>query len=337
VVCTRDRTEELALCLPGLQQLAVHGHEIIVVDSCPSDKSTALLVANYPSIRYLLEPRPGAGIARNRGLLAANGDIVAFTDDDAQVDPCWLTALLRNFDDPMVAVALGITMPLELETQAQLWFEETNGFGRGFLRKEFDISNLNPLAVGQVGASVNMAIRRCAIKEIGLFDEALGPGTVACCGEDHEFFYRTLTHGFRIVYDPTALVWHRHRRDWNALRRNIYGYSVGVFAWWTRCLLVEKEFTLLKVAPSWFWKHHVRNLVRTLLKRPGHLPLDLALSEFLGALTGPINYVRSRRKMKSLKHTEEINQKTTLEFNQIAIPVTNRVPTKPLVQNIEVQ
>src|SRR5262249_38876530 len=59
VVCTRDRTEDLANCLPDLQLLAAQGHDVIVVDSCPSDGSSERLVASYPAIRYLHEPRPG--------------------------------------------------------------------------------------------------------------------------------------------------------------------------------------------------------------------------------------------------------------------------------------
>ncbi|MFQ5963175.1 MAG: glycosyltransferase family 2 protein [Candidatus Scalinduaceae bacterium] len=337
VVCTRDRTEELAQCLPGLHKLAEQGHEVIVVDSCPSDDSTARLLANYQKFRYVLEPRPGLNIARNRGLQNSTSEIVAFTDDDAQVDSGWLPALLQNFDDPIVAIVTGITMPLELETEAQQWFEWTNGFGCGFIRKQFDTTNSSVFAAGGVGAGVNMAIRRSAIEHIGLFDNSLDCGTLSRTGGDQEYFYRTLSRGYRIVYEPAALVWHRHRREWSALRNCIYGYGVGLFAWWTRCLLVEKEFTLLKVAPSWFWQHHVRNLVRALLKRPGHLPLDLALSDFFGALTGPINYIRSRRKMRSLEYTEEMSQKTTLGFNKISIPATSQVRIKPLVQNIKVQ
>jgi GT2 family glycosyltransferase len=300
VVCTRDRTADLAHCLPKLQKLVAQGHEVIVIDSCPSSDATARLVATYPGMRYIHEPRPGAGIARNRGLLAATRDIVAYTDDDAQVDPGWLNALLRNFDDPIVGIVTGITMPLELETYAQLWFEETHGFARGFERKTFDISTMNPLAAGLVGASVNMAVRRSALAEIGLFDEALGPGTPACSGEDHEFFYRTLARGFRIVYDPAALVWHRHRREWDSLRRTIFGYGVGVFAWWTRALLVEHELPLLKLGPRWFWQHHIRQLAKALMRRAGHVPLDLAWAEFHGALVGSSRYFKSRRKLRAM-------------------------------------
>lgn len=300
VVCTRDRTDDLVHCLPGLQRLAQQGHEIIIIDSCPSDQRTAELVARYPLIRYIHEPRPGAGIARNRGLLAATRDIIAYTDDDAQVDPGWLDALRRNFADPLVAIATGITMPLELETEAQLWFEETHGFARGFVRRSFDLGSINPLAAGLVGASVNMAVRRTMLRDIGLFDEALGPGTPACSGEDHEFYYRTLARGYRIVYDPAALVWHRHRREWDSLRRTIFGYGVGVFAWWMRAFLIEREMLLLKLAPRWFWQHHVHQLARALLRRPNHVPLDLAWAEFHGAVVGPGRYFASRKKLRSL-------------------------------------
>jgi glycosyltransferase involved in cell wall biosynthesis len=295
VVCTRDRTPDMTLCLQTLSQFATQGYEVIVVDNCPSDDSTARLVSSYPAIRYLHEPRPGLDVARNRGLQAATGEIVACTDDDAQVDPGWLVALLRNFDDPMVAVVTGITLPLELETEAQQWFEWTNGFSRGFMRQQFDLTNFNPLAAGLVGAGVNMAIRRRALDHIGLFDEALDCGTPSCSGGDQEFFYRTLARGYRIVYEPAALVWHRHRRDWEALCRTFYSYGVGLFAWWTRTLLIEKELTLLKTAPGWFWQHHVRNLLRSLLQRPHCTPLDLALAEFRGALAGPGAYLRARR------------------------------------------
>lgn len=295
VVCTRNRTTDLAKCLASLAPLADAGHEIIVVDSCPSDESTARLVAGYANVRYIREPRPGLGIARNRGVLAAHGDFVAFTDDDAQADPSWLDSLLRNFEDPAVALVTGLTMPSELETPAQIWFEITHGFNRGFEHAEFDYFTLHPLAAGRVGAGVNMAVRRKVLEEVGLFDEALGPGTPARSGDDHEFFYRILACGRRVVYDPSALVWHRHRRDWRSLRAVLYSYGVGVFAWWTRALLVHHEVSLLKVGPAYFFRHHIRHLMRSLLRSSGSPPLGLALAELWGALMGPYAYFKSRR------------------------------------------
>jgi GT2 family glycosyltransferase len=296
-VCTRDRAADLAECIKSLLPIAAQGHEILIVDNCPGDQSTNELVSRYPQIRYILEPAPGLDVARNRALKESRGEIVAFTDDDAHVDEGWLRALLENFEDPTVAVVTGITLPAELDTEAQRWFEESNGFGRGFVREVYEADTLPPLAAGRVGAGVNMAIRRSAVEQIGLFDVALDGGTLARSGGDQEFFYRTLSRGFRIVYEPRALVWHKHRREWEALRNTLYGYGVGVFAWWTSALLNERETTLLWRAPRWFVEYHVRNLVRACIRRPGHVPLDLAWAEFRGAIVGPVNYLRARRRV----------------------------------------
>jgi glycosyltransferase involved in cell wall biosynthesis len=298
VVCTRNRTDDLRRCLAALVQLASQDYEVIVVDNCPSDDSTEKLVATYPQVHYIYEPRAGLDVARNRGIRAATGEIVAFTDDDAQVEPAWLNALLHNFDDPTVAVVTGLTLPLELETPAQCWFEHTNSFSRGYSRKCFDSGTTGPLASGRVGAGVNMAIRRNLLDEIGMFDEALDGGTITLSGGDQEFFYRTLARGYRIVYEPAAVVRHKHRRDWKALRHTIYGYGVGLFAWWTCALLKEKELTLLIIAPTWFLQHHVRELLRSLFRRHHCVPLDLAWAEFCGALIGPWRYLWARHQAR---------------------------------------
>lgn len=298
LVCTRSRTSDLVLGLPKLQEIVRRGHEVIIVDNDPSDDSTARLVAEYPEITYLYEPRAGLDHARNRGLMAARGEIVAFIDDDAVADGAWPEALLTDFVDPMVAVVTGITMPLELETPAQQWFEKTNSFGRGFERQEFDVGRMSVISTGRVGAGVNMAIRRSVLGEVGLFDEALDGGTLSLSGGDQEFFYRVLAHGYRIVYEPRALVWHKHRRDWDELRHTVFGYGVGLFAWWTRTLLVEKELTLLILAPLWFCQHHLKNVLLSLLKRPRSMPLDLAWAELHGALVGPYCYLRARRQVR---------------------------------------
>jgi GT2 family glycosyltransferase len=236
-------------------------------------------------------------IARNLGLLTARHEIVAFTDDDAEVEPAWLDSLLLNFDNPMTALVTGLTLPRELETRAQIWFEKTNSFQRGFTRRKFDLTTFEPLAAGLLGAGVNMALRKRVLVETGIFDEALGPGTESKSGDDTEFFYRVLAHGYRAVYDPDAVVWHRHRRDWKALRDVFYGYGAGVFAWWTRALFVEREFGVLRIGPGYFWHRQIKNLIYAVFRRPGAMPLDLAYAEFLGALAGPPSYFRGRRRL----------------------------------------
>src|SRR4029079_11526064 len=73
-VCTRNRTDDLKLCLSALMKLPDRGQEIIVVDNDPSTDSTKKLVAQYPSVRYVLEKRKGLDIARNRAIAEASND-----------------------------------------------------------------------------------------------------------------------------------------------------------------------------------------------------------------------------------------------------------------------
>jgi glycosyltransferase involved in cell wall biosynthesis len=301
-ICTRDRADLLKQCLDSLKHLIGTEHEVIVIDNCPSDSRTEELVGRYPGVRYILEPRPGEGFARNRALRESRRDFVAFTDDDARVDRLWLDCLLSNFADPAVALATGITMPLELETESQLWFERIHGFGKGFRRVTADIRNTNPLRAGRLGASVNMALRRSVVDEVGYFDEALGTGTIARCGTDHEYFYRILAGGFRAVYDPCALVWHRHRREYRALRSTMRGYGVGVFAWWTRALFIERELSVLLAGPRYFGLLFHRVML-TFVPGSKSFPRDLVFAEFLGALAGPVSYLRSRRRIKRYSET----------------------------------
>ena len=298
-VCTRDRSEDLQRCLEALVRLPDDGQEILVVDNCPvTDKTLCLLQnykKNYKNIRYVREDRSGLNIARNRALREARGDVVAFCDDDAISDPEWLRALLRNFNDPLVLCVTGLTMPLELETEAQEWFEQYSPFGRGFRRIVFTRSSINPLAAGRVGAGANMALRKNILGLVGPFDEALDGGTPTKSGGDTEMFSRILSLGYHIVYDPEALSWHRHRKTWEDLRRTVYGYGVGVYAFWTRRLLVEHEFSVFRLAGNWFFRYQLRSLAKSLLRRPCCKPLDLLLAELCGCLAGPRAYLRSRR------------------------------------------
>jgi GT2 family glycosyltransferase len=293
-VCTRDRPEDVHRCLEALMRLPDDGQELLVVDNCPSSEATRHIVGGYGRVRYVREDRPGLNVARNRALHEARHEFVAFTDDDAAPDPSWLRALLRNFADPLVLCVTGLTMPLELETEAQERFQDHSPFGRGFRRTVFKGPH-NPLAVGRVGAGVNMALRRSVLEHIGPFDEALDAGTPTRSGGDHEMFSRILAAGFRVVYDPAALSWHRHRRTWEELRRTLYGYGVGAYAFLTRSLLVEGELSAPKIAWRWLRRDQLPALVRSLLRRPYSTPLDLLLAELCGCVVGPWAYLSSRK------------------------------------------
>jgi GT2 family glycosyltransferase len=143
-----------------------------------------------------------------------------------------------------------------------------------------------------------MAFRRSVFETVGPFDEALDAGTPTRSGGDTEMFSRVLTAGFRIVYEPAALSWHRHRRTWPELLETLYGYGVGVYAFWTRRLLVEREVRVFRLAGEWLFGYQLPALGRAFLRRPGALPVDLLLAELKGCAAGPKAYLRSSRRLK---------------------------------------
>ena len=299
-ICTRDRPKDLRRCLESLSRLPDDGQDILVVDSYSSGEATRQVVESFPNIIFLREEVPGLNRARNRALQEAKHEIVAFTDDDAVIDPGWIRAILRNFNNPWVMCVTGLTMPLELDTKAQQWFEHYSPFNRGFVRKVFDMKNLHPFAAGLAGAGVSMAFRRDLLEEVGLFNENLDAGTPTRSGGDTEMFSRILANGFQIVYDPAALSWHRHRRTWKELRETIYGYGVGTYAYWTSKLLEEGEWSVLPIALQWAVKTQLPGLIRSLLYFPDSTPIDLLIEELRGCLAGPFAYLKSKKETKLL-------------------------------------
>jgi GT2 family glycosyltransferase len=302
-ICTRERPEDLGRALEAVTVLRPSPAEILVVDNNPATGRTREVVARFPAVRYIREDRRGLDAARNRALRESRAAIVAFSDDDAVPEPDWLEHLLRPFEDPRVWCAAGLTLPLELETPAQEWFERYSPFGRGFDRRVFDGTRHDPLAVSRIGAGANMALRREVLSELGGFDEALDAGTPTRSGGDHEMFGRILAAGFRIVYEPTAVSWHRHRRTWSELRDALYGYGVGVYAMWTRRLLFDREPAVLRHAIGWLRYGQIPGLWRALRRRPGSMPMDLLLAELYGCIAGPPAYFRARRHIRATGRT----------------------------------
>ena len=294
-ICTRDRPEDLNRCLEEISQLPDDGQEVLVIDSCSQNPQTKIISQRFPEVRYVYENYPGLNIARNRALKEASHEIIAFIDDDAIPDRGWLRAILPNFSDPRVLCVTGLTMPLELETTAQQWFERYSPFNRGFDHKVYDKNNLHHFAADRVGSGVNMAIRKRVPGLIGQFDEILDAGTPTQSGGDTEMFFRIITNGYQIVYEPAALSWHRHRRTWEELRHVLYGYGVGTYAYWTSKLVQEKEWSVIFVAGNWLIGYQIPALFRSILHFPNSTPADLLINELRGCLAGPQAYFASQK------------------------------------------
>jgi glycosyltransferase involved in cell wall biosynthesis len=233
VVCTRDRPMILRRCLESLKSLQYDNFEVLVVDNASRSSETKDVVTETP-FRYQREDRPGLDWARNCGLQAANTEIVAYTDDDATVDPNWLNAIARGFADPQVSCVTGFVLPMEMQTDAQVLFEDNGGMRKGIWPRSFDRRNIddNALIATQLcGVGVNMAFRREALLEIGGFDVHLDVGTPSHGSGDLDIFHRLLTSGKIIRYEPSAVVWHQHRRSMPALHKQFYdnGRAFGCY------------------------------------------------------------------------------------------------------------
>lgn len=304
-VCTRDRTEELALCLNALAQLDYPNLEILVVDNAPTTTATEQLVAtHYPAMRYVCEPRPGLDWARNRAILEARGEIIAYTDDDVIVDSGWVMALVQPFvEDTAVMAVTGLVVPYELETEAQNLFEHYGGFSRGFERRwiKIDITTRprwHLFGTGQYGTGANMAYRRSVFGDIGLFDPALDVGTVTNGGGDLEMFFRIIKEGHILVYEPGAIVRHRHRREYARLQTQLANNSIGLYSFFVRSAqrYPDEWIQFLRLGLWWFLWWYIRRLILSLLF-PQTLPQELLWSETKGVFTGLGRYQQARHHM----------------------------------------
>jgi GT2 family glycosyltransferase len=300
-VCTRDRTDDLARCLDSLERLRYPNFEVLVVDNAPSSDATLRLVERRRGVRYAREPRQGLDWARNRAIEEAGGEIIAFTDDDAVADPEWIGAIAAAFArDPAAAAVTGLVLPSELDTEAQVLFERYRSFGRGFVTRRVAFDSGGPMAhrygaAGDYGTGANMAFRRVVFDRIGPFDPALDVGTLSRGGGDLEMFFRVLKAGHALVYEPRAIVRHRHRRTMEELRRQIADHGISFSAYIVRSVLAypDERLAFARLACWWYAKTAFRVLWPK--AAPAGPLRSLGLAELQGCLIGLGRYPAARR------------------------------------------
>jgi GT2 family glycosyltransferase len=305
VVATRDRPQSLARCLRALAALTYAPFEVVVVDNAPSTRETLAVVQQRSGqdarVRYVRELRPGVSCARNRGLGEARGELVAFTDDDVVVDPGWLDGAVRGFDrSPSVACVTGLVPSARLDTAEQRYFDRRVSWALGCAPRRYDrhgdleASPLYPYTAGQFGTGANFAFRTAVLRNLGGFDEALGPGTPAAAGEDLDLFVRTILAGHAIAYEPAAVVWHHHRDELGQLRRQLFNYGVGLAAFATKYLSDRRTVhDVLVRLPGGL--RHLRGIAKR-VERPAELSRTVLTAELLGLAWGPIAYGLGRRR-----------------------------------------
>jgi glycosyltransferase involved in cell wall biosynthesis len=211
VVPARNAARTLADCLRALlrQDYPAERREILVVDNGSTD-GTARLISQFPVI-HLAEPRRGPSHARNHGIRASRGEIVAFIDADCVATSRWLPALVAGFDAADVAGVAGEVLAYPPHSWAEYYMAR-----RRPRWQEAALAAVRPYVV-----TANVAVRRRVFDEIGLFD----PRFVT--GQDQDFSWRFFGAGLRMRYAPAAVVFHRHRAGpWAFVRQQI-GWARG--------------------------------------------------------------------------------------------------------------
>ncbi len=209
VICTRNRAGALHASLESVAAAARAcgiEAELVIVDNASSDDTAAVVTAwaETAPLRVTLvrEARQGLAAARNAGIRAAHGAVLAFTDDDCRLAPDYLYTLRDLFagDSGLVLrggrVDLGDSadLPFTIKTDptpARYGGERHPG---GFIH------------------GCNMAATRAAFDRIGPFDERFGAGAPCEAGEDTDYLYRAYLAGIPVEYAPSLVVAHHHGR-----------------------------------------------------------------------------------------------------------------------------
>lgn len=198
--------------------------EIIIVDqSAHADEALASRTSPRCDVRYIHTHEVGVSRARNTGARLARHPLLCFIDDDVRVDPAWFGALVRAATSAGPrAIISGRVLPEKPDSP--------DGFVPSTITDEEPVTYEGRIGV-DILYSNNMMLHRSAIDEAGGFDVRLGGGARFPTAEDNDLAHRLLEAGYRILYEPGAVVEHRAWRtgkDYLPLRWS-YGRGQGAF------------------------------------------------------------------------------------------------------------
>lgn len=232
-ICTFNRDDMLASTLDSLLACAAPacGLEVLVVDNRSTD-GTAVIAQSYAArhaaVRYVFEGEQGLSAARNRAIAEANGELIAFADDDVYFDEGWLRSLEAAFsDDPGLACVGGRVLP-HFEAPRPEWLTEQMLWVYGVTRYGEVPRDLH---APEIPIGCNMAFRRAAFDRAGTFDRALGrKGQSLLSNEESDLFARMAAAGLRVGYAPDMSLRHRVpvarlQKDW--VQRRYYWQGIS--------------------------------------------------------------------------------------------------------------
>jgi len=210
VVCSYNGAPTLRACLESLQGLDYPDYEVIVVDDGSKDNTQDILV-DFPGVNNIRQKNMGLSVARNVGINASKGDIVAFTDSDCMVDKDWLYYLVQPLIDGDFAAVGGPNISPPAVSFVQAAVAAAPGGPSHVLLSDLEAEHV---------PGCNIAFHRWALDLIGGFDPEYRKA-----GDDVDVCWRLMQAGYRIGFSPSALVWHHRRFTVKAFFNQQRGYG----------------------------------------------------------------------------------------------------------------
>ena len=250
VVASYNGNRTLKTCLESLQKLNYPDYEIILVDDGSTD-STPQIANTFPKVQYIRhEMNLGLSSARNSGIHAARGEIIAFTDSDCRADEDWLYFLVNDLtDSDFVGIGGPNLLPPEDSSLATAVMASPGGPSHVMLTD----------SRAEHIPGCNMAFYRWALTEINGFDPVFRKA-----GDDVDICWRLEQAGHKIGFSPSAFVWHYRRSTVGAYLRQQHGYGEA------EALLVRKHPEYFNSLGGSLWRGRIYAPARMglLLRRP---------------------------------------------------------------------
>jgi GT2 family glycosyltransferase len=228
LIATCDRSPLLRKCLASICGNSRPADEIVVADQSDGPETKSLVDgfdAGPVRVRYLRLDRRGKSRALNEAIRIANGDFLALTDDDVEVDERWLETIdALHAEHPRVVAFCGRVLPEPGSDPARYYNLVLSTRPRWITRRS------NPLTPGFCGA--NIVVGRSALLDAGGYNVHFGPGGMFRNNDDGELAYRLTRRGAELLFAPELFVYHsswRGETDTDSLKLE-YTYSLGAFA-----------------------------------------------------------------------------------------------------------
>ncbi len=210
VVCAYNAERTMAACLASLEKLNYQNYEVIVVNDGSTDRTRAIS-EQFDSIHLINQENKGLSAARNVGIEAATGEIIAFTDSDCVADPDWLTYLVGTFLRTGRSAVGGPNFPPPEDTLVPSAVAVSPGGPTHVLLND---------EVAEHIPGCNMAFRKKVLEEISGFDPVF-----RAAGDDVDLCWRLQNAGYPIGFSPAAIVWHFRRNTVKAYLNQQRGYG----------------------------------------------------------------------------------------------------------------